>query len=273
MIVTKDFVYIHLAKTGGTFVTEMLASLYRAPLPPAAERALRSTIKGTWPPVYDPFSGPYLRALGHLDIRKHAACNEIPRPFRDRPVLSTVRNPYDRYVSIFEFGWWRRGDRKVQGQDRIRQDFSGFPDLDFAEFVAASSSLGAFGRGFGYEEFSGVGLQTREFIWHFCRDPHKTMNCVVSNPAAAGAAAVRDDLHDITFLRTEQLNADLAAFLQTLGMAPEEVEGVLRAAKIFPPEGGRNEEQRWESYYTPELKDRVRRQDAVLFELFPSYDI
>ncbi len=80
MLICDRFVYIHMPKTGGTFVRHALTKL-----------------------------------LAKCDIaffddqdNKHAGVERIPDRYRHLPVLATIRNPFDHLVSLYEFGWWKR---------------------------------------------------------------------------------------------------------------------------------------------------------------------
>src|SRR5204862_5166396 len=88
MIVTRDFVYIHYPKTGGTFVTAMIGALYPAKqsLPSPVEDFLRRAVRGPWPHDIPVAGRAYRRLLGHVDLKKHGACFEIPRVFSDLPI-------------------------------------------------------------------------------------------------------------------------------------------------------------------------------------------
>lgn len=69
MIVCDDFVFLHLHKSGGTFVNQLMM------------RCL-----------------PSARPIGY-----HLPYAELPAPFRHLPVLGTVRNPWSYYVSWYHF--------------------------------------------------------------------------------------------------------------------------------------------------------------------------
>ena len=69
MIVTDRLIFLHLHKSGGTFVNKLLLRCM-----PPAER------------------------LGY-----HLPYRETPAPFRDRPVVGTVRSPWAYYVSWYHF--------------------------------------------------------------------------------------------------------------------------------------------------------------------------
>ena len=86
MIITDKFVYVHHPKTGGTFVNSVLRQLYKVENNVPRERR------------YGEFAWR----------RKHRPCRKIPEEHRGKLVLATVRNPYDWWVSAYEFGWWKR---------------------------------------------------------------------------------------------------------------------------------------------------------------------
>lgn len=69
MIVTDKLLFLHLHKSGGTFVNALLARCV-----------------------------PSAQQIGY-----HLPYREVPAAFRDRPVLGTVRNPWAYYVSWYHF--------------------------------------------------------------------------------------------------------------------------------------------------------------------------
>ena len=69
MIVTDRLLFLHLHKSGGTFVNALLKRCV-----PSAEQ-----------------------------VGYHLPYREVPAAFRDRPVVGTVRNPWAYYVSWYHF--------------------------------------------------------------------------------------------------------------------------------------------------------------------------
>ncbi|MBW8734687.1 MAG: hypothetical protein JF571_10345, partial [Asticcacaulis sp.] len=69
MIICRKFVFLHLHKSGGTFVNHMMMKCI-----------------------------PSARRIGY-----HLPYSQIPDAFRHLPVLGTVRNPWDYYVSWYHF--------------------------------------------------------------------------------------------------------------------------------------------------------------------------
>jgi len=66
MLVTEKFVFVHLPRTGGTFVSDIINKFF-----------------------------PSAREIGH-----HLPIGLLPREFSHLPILGTVRNPWEFYVSL-----------------------------------------------------------------------------------------------------------------------------------------------------------------------------
>jgi hypothetical protein len=61
----------------------------------------------------------------------HGTCQQIPLERRNEQILSCIRNPFARYVSIYEYG---AGKTAYQNKrEQIQQGFPDFPELSFQE--------------------------------------------------------------------------------------------------------------------------------------------
>jgi len=249
MILTDEFVYIHQPKTGGTFVTRVLERLYQ--------------------------DGDRGRLV---NTHKHGSCSDIPDAWRDKPLITTIRNPYDRYVSQYRFAWWRRYPDLYCGEAAMREMFPHYPELSFDEFLQLANTRFV-GRhqskdtGFHNTHFGGdrrLGWHTEQFVRFYCVNPRDVFAALTEGSIAEGRW--RESLFPVRFLSAENLNSELHAFLRELGHPADAIAFVRDADRIYPAEGGRAAEDRWEAYYTPELKRRVRTWERLLFQMFPEYD-
>ena len=267
MLFTDRFVYVHEPKTGGTFVTSMLFRLY----------GLRWT---RWTHLRNALFGgvrhrhPRYGALAH-DSNKHGGCNEIPTPQRGKKILATVRNPFDLYVSQYEFGWWRRAEffRYYEALPRFRAEYPSFPNLSFAEYVRLSNAaLRPLSGGAREGHEAGPGLITEQFFNFYFRDPRASFERLRAG-AYADVEDAAPDMHELHFVRTDQLNRGLYDFLVREGYEAGDVSFVLGEGKVLPRGRGRGAAQKWQHYYTPELKGWVREREDFLFRLFPEFDV
>lgn len=158
MILTDDFVFIHQPKTGGTFVTESLSRLYE----PVTKRGMVKHWLGRG------------RRVGKKQMRiilKHGTCREIPVGYRRKPILATIRNPYDRFVSQYEFAWWRTHPEELGDVKILRQRYPHYPGLTFEDFIDLHNSLLMQLKNNRFSPEESLGRQTEQFVDYFSRIP------------------------------------------------------------------------------------------------------
>ncbi|MGB5898937.1 MAG: hypothetical protein WBG66_12120 [Geitlerinemataceae cyanobacterium] len=250
MLLTPDFVYIHYPKTGGTFVTEVLQTIHNNA---NIGNIINTTNEGT----------------------KHGKCWQIPPEYRNKPIVSTIRSPYERYVSVYEFGWWRRYPESFFAEMEVMTNrYPHFPDISFAEYVEAVNSLCKFNtlETPNLDPHLSIGQQTQNFIKYFFNQPVETIFEKFSQEYVRSKQYL-NDLFTVKFLKTENLNQELYRLLLDFGYPAAEIEFILTSDKIFPVEGGRKESQAWQTYYTSDLKEFVKSREMLLFSIFPEFDI
>ncbi len=253
MIITPDFVYVHMPKTGGTFVTRVLDTLYADRKLPRPLHRLRKAAGRRIPGI-----PPYVPPVRNVD--KHGFGHQIPPEAAHLPILGCVRNPMDRYVSQYRFRWWRANPGFFPGLAEHPE----FPDLSFSSFVELADRrfTGMYNRRIAPH----LGWHTVQFVNWYCRDPERLVR-----DDDLDAEGIRADLLPVTFLRTGELNRGLHDFLVEIGFPEDRVAFVLEWERILPEGGGRPRGDRWQRYYTPALERRVRERERLLFELFPSF--
>lgn len=123
MLVTDDFVFLHIPKTGGSFIQSVIAEHL---------------------PVID-----HEAAIGH-PVWSHEPYESLPSAWRERPAFCVVRNPWDWYVSWFHYQMERgpRRRRPPAGEDRwgkqaVWEGALRSGDADFKEAVTRACT-GAF---------------------------------------------------------------------------------------------------------------------------------
>jgi hypothetical protein len=283
MVLTNKFVFIHMPKTGGTFVTSALRRLHAPKSPsPAGQSPVRRLIRRvskTFEPGATLAGSPY----GHLiDLEpKHGTCHEIPEGHRDKPILSCIRSPYDWYVSQYEFAWWKRTSNYEPGSPStpvgyaieqvlpaFQETHPHFPGLSFEEFVRLCRQAAQV---YNASARVPLGLYSHGYVRYFYRDVSVVMAEADRDYFRLGRRDARP--YDVHFLRTDRLNADLHAFLSSLGYRQEDLDFLPTLGRILPMGIGRRDDQPWEAYYTPALKQEVREQEWALFDLFPELDV
>lgn len=282
MILTDKFVYVHMPKTGGTFVAKVLQQIHEArgdsirrvqadqlDAQPTLRRwreSLKQRVRGRGTFLY------VMHKQASGEYNQHGICANIPAGHQHKPVLGTVRSPYDRYVSQYEFRWWAlHPEREGRDMDSLLRAYPHFPELSFDEFVAMSN------RFFNHRRVQNVpddvqpGRHTAQIAGYYFRDPDAYSRMTADTLNADGFRAQMTP--HITLLDTANLNQGLHAFLLKMGYAADEIAFILDQGKIMPKRGGRSEAQKWERYYSPETKAWVRQRERILFDLFPEFDV
>lgn len=246
-----------MPKTGGTFVTEMLRKVYLGYRYRSKEDV---TIRDKCLHLRDRF----LRKLSlspWVDTNKHGYCSEIPSQYKSLPILGCIRNPFDWYVSLYEFQWWKRHPEEYPGL----LEHPHFPNLSFREFLQLENNdwLNLFNPGVTVDPSIG-GFTARFINYCFCR-PNEVL------PSVAGLESkerIARAMYPVTFLHTEALNRDLSEYLSQFISSRRALRFVESEKPILPT--GRKTP--WRDYYDADLMGEIRERDRLVFSLFPAYD-
>lgn len=249
MLVTDSFVFLHIPKTAGTFVTRALEDVYAK-------------------------TGRNLTNLDDGSHRsKHGFLRDIPAEHRHKPVIACLRNPFDHYVSHYEFRWWHTAPNSLFDDIEMKHHFPDYPNLSFAEFLTSVMDWYRSPKPERAElAKSRIGFLTRQYLYYLCDEPEAVISALAAGQLEAFAIARNPR---VRLLHTETINTELADFLESTGFTAEETAELRAAAPALPHKpqasGAHRANQNWQSYYTPELVDLVRRHDRLLFEAFPEY--
>jgi hypothetical protein len=258
MIITDRFVFIHIPKNGGSFVTSVLRRLHN-----------RRPPERIWDRLYNRWLGGR-RGSQYEERAKHAPCFKIPREYRDRTIVSPARHPFDRYVSQYFFGWWRIRSEHYCDAEKVKEKYPHFPDLSFDEFLRVSAN--EFGRLFNplLPKEDGLGWYSRGVVKKFFQDPWHTFYDIDDEYIAG--ERWKDDMFDVRFLRTSNLNRELYDFLRKAGYATEELQFILDKGTVDPSDQAKDRGDRTvDDMFTPETKALVRHRDRLVFEMFPDF--
>ena len=264
MLFTDNFVYIHQPKTGGTFVTTVLLRLheFRWNFLIHGMSALKKEL------IHKNKYGTFI-----YNNNKHGLCSDIPEPHRKKIILATIRNPYDLYVSQYEFGWWKRKDffKNYRAIPDFETKYPNFPNINFADYIKLTNqAFGQLNKG-SFESEDSLGLQTEEFIKYYFINPKPLFSSI--NYDYVSSQRYKTDMFNIHFIKTSFLNEELYHFLLDMGYNSKDLKFILELRKILPGGKGRSKEQVWEQYYTPELKQMVRKKERLIFTIFPEFDV
>lgn len=263
MILTDRFVFMHVPKTGGTFVTRVLRDV----LTPSKWDQRAHAVHRKYAlrlPFY-----PYR----YVEMPQHAMRKAIPPSYRHLPLVSCVRNPYDLYVSQYTFDWWRKNlSRWFADLGAIRSEFGTPESLDFPAFVRATvfHSLWARVCRREYPHLEQMGYGSTEWLHYHCLQPWDVVREAQTPSEMVGRAS--EAVNGVRFLHTRTLNQDLHAFLLEMGYPTQRIDPILTMGKIHPGPRRRPRSDHWSDYYDEDLRRFLRHHEALLFEVFPEFD-
>ncbi len=262
MNVTPYFVFVHMPKTGGSFVSAVLRDLYG---------------KGRWHNLLLhnerllAFSNQLTRfikggRLAYEEFNKHGTCHEIPDAASHLPILSCMRNPYDWYVSNYKYAWWRSNPESYPG---LRAD-PRWPNLSFSDYLELSNTVWLHTLNPNTAVNPTLGRLTILFVNYYCHRPAEVLSLQTDDDLIT---AVADNILPVHFLDTANLNRELYNYLRTSGhYATETLAFILEKEKISP-RNQRQSHEKWAQFYSLQQKADVRYRDRLLFHLFPQYDV
>lgn len=262
MLITDQFVMLNLPKTGSTFARTVIKELHvkRLSKQSFVKRALQrlNIIKQ---PICMDIMLPNIK-LKQVEVQpdQHGTYSQIPDDFWGLPIISVVRNPYTRFMSGYEFRWWEA--HPPIEDSLLAEHFPNFPDLTVDDFVRLNELDVIHGRLEGRKPNAEVGIQTVQFIQMFFKDPDRVLQALTDE--YLDSDEVFSDMAEITFLRQEKLNEDLADFLAGIGYSAEEVDHVRSRDRVnVTPRQAPDRNALW----TPTALDYVRRKERMIFRI------
>lgn len=264
MIITDKLVYIHFPKAGGTFVSKILQQLYDGKIIPRYERKNRIKKMVIKKPFYVDYR-VHDFFEGVVDERhNHNGYSQIPLEHITKPVFTTIRNPFDFYVSYYETKKWI--NEKTLNDSEILVHLPSFPDLDFPDFLNFLDlyyGQKVFKAITGQDRIKGIGIYTLLFILLFSEKPLE----VYSKMGKQEYLDEKDFMirKDITFLAYSDLNNELYSHLQQF-YSNDDIDFLYTAKKENVSPNRKSAD--WKVYYTENTHDLISKVDLVGLNFF-----
>lgn len=237
MIIAPDFVCIHLQKCGGSFLREYL---------------IRN------------ISGAKYTGEPH-----DKAC-DIPKQHRSKPILGTIRNPWDWYVS-----WYAGTQRSKKGHFWVLHKNG--KQTTFSEFMATVMDLKKriHNIDFGLVNRLGIGVYTYRYIQSYCHNPDQVFEQLQSQPPGEQIVCIAkfrefcyqndNAILRLNLCRTESLRSDLLSFLTSTptGITKSQASVLTAMAKVNTSEHGS-----YQDYYDQQLRQSIGEMDNYIVDRF-----
>jgi hypothetical protein len=195
-----------------------------------------------------------------VENSQHGDYRQIPEEHKHKKIVSIVRNPLQRYISEYLYGWWKKHPEGFRAE--IEEKFHNFPQLSFTEYyeMISLSTKAECGLDIGYE--------TIRFVKFFFKNPKQVLSEL--DDQYIESKKYREDMPDITFLHQENLNNELHDFLLNIGYLRSDIDFIRKANKINVTHR-EGDQLDLNNFFSPETKEDVLKKDRLLFALFPEY--
>jgi len=230
MLVTDKFVFLHFPHSAGTFVYEVVRKFF-----------------------------PTAREVGY-----HLPRTLLPAEHLHLPLLGTVRNPWDFYVSWYHYQC--SNEHYSPSKNALFCCVSEDRQLDFVQTIRNALDLGV------SEDKLDSLIQAlpEDFDYQKRRIPNLTRGFMRTiRGTALGLYTFRFNEmfgqgDDVFFCRVENLRNDLMEFFEKIGVASDE----LRRHVLGLDRKNISEHRHYSTYYTPALADLVLTRDRQVVERF-----
>lgn len=259
MLLTKDFVFIHLPKTGGTFVHRNLVRLFlnRANI---KEEGLRHRVIRKLNLDYQ-----LIGAHSYQPLRPHQTCADIPKAHQRKQVLSVIRNPIEKWISEYNFGFWKRHPQYLDQLDIPLEDIRavaptfGSEQETFTDFMRMHDVFLTKRR---YQSDYSFGYLTEQFIRFYCKNADDLLR-----DSNLDVTTIKKNLHQVHFLRNIRLNQDLFEFLCQQGFQESSVRWLLDAGRELPEGKGFRKKVDLERFFDNTLLEDTIYKERLLIDL------
>lgn len=208
MLVTDKFVMLNFPKTGSSFARKVIKKVY------ADSQSRLSNLNV----ICEELILPNIRnRVAKNKSDHHGTYSQIPLKYMNREVVSIIRNPLDRFLSLYRYGAWKQSPPIPNTE--IRSLFPSFPELDMDEFIEMQNIGIKYRLGFDIQKI-GIGIQSIQLVQMFFRHPKLTLEKI---SGGSHAIDILSEMGDIRFLNQENLREDLIDFLSKHGFEANEL--------------------------------------------------
>lgn len=264
MVITNDFVFIHFPKNAGSFVTECIYNLYDG----TADKNRNRSFTDHWTKLINKEKTNYsykhfskaLEFNGEKMRTQHQGCDHIPAEHRGKEIISAIRNPYDRYVSLYKYAWWKR--HPVLPLEKLKALYPTFPEITFEQYLDLVLNHNIEVTKAKNNITLDIGIYTLHYIKLFCKNYLEVLSQINSIDELS-----KEDFYDVNFLKQEDMREELYNYLRKYGWPNEKLQSIKTQEKVNTSRDNFS----YREYYTPETKELVYRKEELIFRLFPNY--
>lgn len=263
MIITDKFVMINFPKTGSTFVRNVLKKLH-------TDFSLTDRILFKYglknKPYFENLWLPNIRDTKYRksDNDEHGIYCQIPEEHKNKIIVSVKRNLFERYISVYEYGFWKKSP--PMNPEILRKHNNNFPNLSFEEFVRLWTRNNPLEKHSRINRKLPIGPASSQFILFYFKNPFDILNKIDVN--YINSDDYMQDMAEVIFLNQKELNSELVTFLSKIGYDSNKINFINNENQVNV---SRPKNKTIDDYYSNELIEYVKEKEKFLFRIFKDY--
>lgn len=225
MIICEDFIVLNFPRTGSTFVRVVIKKVLNNRNKNSFILKTAQLLRIVKAPYIELFLPNYHspNKLTRIGKGQHGAYCQIPAKYKNKAIVTVIRNPYDIFLSTYRMAWWQ--SFYPIKKEELYNLFPDFPSLTIDEYVELLKLS------VDNKTSTNIGIHTVQFIRMFFKDPERVLNNITEDYIESDL--YKEDLADnIKFLTQENLNNDLANYLSIYNFTDEEISFVRKYERV-----------------------------------------
>ncbi len=250
---TNDFVFINYPKTGSTFVRYILDYIHAIEENGKPKYSFKN---------YKRIDHKNIRAINRTDLTPHGVLSQIPISHINKPIISIERNIFDRLISLYEYGFWKKNPSFPMLE--ILDLYPDFPKLSFPKYLDYIYDFLPYRSDNRFSYLPDYGLLSIDFIMFFSSlDPVKELN---SWDTGAEENFFKS-LKEIQFIDFSKLRSELYATLINFGYDSQDLKVILNSDPINISHNRCPNR----SYFNDSLIKKIKKREYIVLEAFNKY--
>ncbi|MFW6046625.1 MAG: sulfotransferase domain-containing protein [Candidatus Woesearchaeota archaeon] len=287
MIITKKFVLLNFPKNGSTYIREMIKQIHGVDNKKSLTRIINKlerkgvrvnkirellfAANGLEERLFP--SNMSLHTYDNNIVGPHTTYSQIPLKHREKPVLISIRNPFERFVSLYEFGHWKgESGFKVNPKfPEIKQEFPDFPEISFNDYYKLMSEYGANNMVRNPNKMKvDIGPYSLQFLKFVMPDPENYIYQLTDEDITENK--IKNDIpSNICFIHTENLNEELYEFLAAIGYNKSKVKKIIDQSNPINSKKKKWKRTHFIEYLNEDIITDIKEKEKLIFYTFPEY--
>ena len=209
---------------------------------------------------------PNLRVKGcDYKVDHHGIYAQIPEQHLNKDVYSIVRNPYSRFISMFEFREWVKNPQIPN--ELFKELYSNHQNMDIDDYIDLVKLSIKYRLGFEIPHVH-IGIQSVQFIQTFFKSPLKILSRITDKYIDSND--IFEDLANINFLRQENLRNDLKVTLKKYGFSSAELNviDITKDSNVTP-----NKSTNRNKFRTNKFLNYIEHYERLIFRILKNKNI